>query len=312
MQKLDKQKRLLVGVVGVLILGIVIIISVYSLRKLLYANFQRYSSYENVSAIRQNIQRQMHLGSSSLPGTQQLSHEQYRASPIKITEGIGIPLIQTKAIQEQLKKMVMENNNRVLSVQAMSRLIIAGDYPKIRKVLANDLSSSTWQISLNAAEGLAKAGDYSGFNTVKAVLEKGEWSAKIEAAKTMGLFGDKGRAVLEKEINSPDRWIRLGVQAGLARLGDKQAADALEDGLNNFDTAVQVYCAKSLAEIGDQRAKPYLEKLFASNDPYIKAEGAKYLYLLGDKQAKNYLMNMLQDVDPYWQNYAIMALTQTR
>ncbi|MGC8580641.1 MAG: HEAT repeat domain-containing protein [bacterium] len=306
MQPSDKFKKLLIGSI-IFLLGVISTVLIFFLKE----KFNMYSSPLNFSQIRQNIESRMHLNNSFRFSSQQSNQVQRRyTAPINIEEGTKVPIIQSKAIQDKLKELAMNKQDKLLSIEAMSRLIMIGDYPGIRKALANELTVSTWQISLNAATGLAKAGDYSGFETVKKVLKDGEWSAKIDAAKAMGLFGDKGRAVLAKEVDNPDRWIRLGAEAGLARLGDKRAADALAEGLNNFDSAVQVYCAKSLAEIGDQRARGYFEKLFASNDPYIKAEGAKYLYLLGDKQAKDYLINMLQDIDPYWQNYAILALTE--
>jgi hypothetical protein len=304
METSGKQKTWWVGI-AILLIAVIAVALIYWFKN----KSAFYFSYNNSNIIRQNIERKMHLAAPLMPSQQSIQSQGY-VKPMHIEEGIKIPFIQTKEMQDRLKEIAMNKHNAVESVEAMSRLIMIGDYPEFRKILNEDLTVTTWQISLNAAKGLAMAGDYSGFNTVQDVLKNGEWSAKIEAASTMGLFGDKGRAVLKNLVNDPDRWIRLGAEAGLARLGDKQAKEALVKGLSNFDTAVQVYCAKALAETGDERAKGYFEKLFASSDPYIKAEGAKYLYLLGDKQAKMYLVTMLEDVDPYWQNYAIFALTQ--
>ncbi|MFA0741237.1 MAG: hypothetical protein DFNUSKGM_001347 [Candidatus Fervidibacter sacchari] len=128
------------------------------------------------------------------------------------------------------------------------------------------------------------------------LVQKGEPSIASTAALGLTRYGEEGRKVLRRLLNSERRETRLAAAKALATLSDPFAIETLKQQASTDDLAQRITVLQLMARTGDERALRELMSFLSHDEPAVRLRARLSIYAVG-KRAIPLLLQTLDSPD---------------
>jgi HEAT repeat protein len=128
------------------------------------------------------------------------------------------------------------------------------------------------------------------------LVQKGEPPIANTAAIGLTRYGEEGKRVLRKLLNSERRETRLAAAKALATLSDPAAIETLKRQTNADDPAQRITVLQLMARVGDEKALRELIGFLSHDEPVVRLRARLSIYAVG-RQAIPLLLQTLDSPD---------------
>jgi len=194
-----------------------------------------------------------------------------------------------------LKQLAQSPNrrDRLAVVEALNAI----NTPNASKLLLQMARSETdEQIRCEALLALSNQRVKEAIPLLADLVQKGEPSIASTAAIGLTRYGEEGRKVLRRLLNSERRETRLAAAKALATLSDPLAIETLKQQANTNDLAQRVTVLQLMARAGDERALRELISFLSHDEPVVRLRARLSIYAVG-KHAIPLLLQTLDSPD---------------
>jgi HEAT repeat protein len=152
------------------------------------------------------------------------------------------------------------------------------------------------QIRCEALLALSNYGVKEAIPLLADLVQKGEPTTASTAAIGLTRYGEEGRKVLRRLLNSERRETRLAAAKALATLNDPAAIETLKQQANTADIPQRITVLQLMARAGDEKALRELIGFLSHDEPVVRLRARLSIYAVG-KQAIPLLIQTLDSPD---------------
>ncbi len=197
-----------------------------------------------------------------------------------------------------------DKRDRLAVVEALNAI----KTPKALKLLLQMARSETdEQIRCEALLALSNHGVKEALPFLAELVQKGEPTIVSAAALGLTRYGEEGKKVLRRLLNSERRETRLAAAKALATLNDPAAIETLKQQANAADIPQRITALQSMARAGDERALRELISLLSHDEPSVRLRVRLSIYAVG-KQAIPLLLQTLDSPESRLRAESVLIL----
>ncbi len=224
------------------------------------------------------------------------------------------PTVKAGPAEASLPRRRGDDKHKVVTVgtkRSLHRPTRREVFERAQSVAHELLHKEGYRLQVAAAEALMRCCSETSSLAEKVLFSKVQdplWTRRRLAAEALARLGNpKGRQVLDKDLASPRRSIRLSAALSLARLGQKSSLPVLRSfvGAKRY----QLTCAEALLHLGSARAQRILWRITKSeSSPRVdRVRAAAALAGKGDQQAAAVLARLVAKGPLGWPEVLAMA-----
>jgi HEAT repeat protein len=243
---------------------------------------------------------------SALPMLKQLAQSSDKHDRLAVIEALNA--INTPNALKLLLQMARSEPDEQIRCEALLALSNHGVKEAI-PLLADLVQKGEPPIANTAAIGLTRYGE-EGKRVLRKLLNSERRETRLAAAKALATLSDPAAIeTLKRQTNADDPAQRITVLQLMARAGDEKALRELIGFLSHDEPVVRLRARLSIYAVGRQ-ATPLLLQTLDSSDSRLRAESALILGALKADIAREKLASLLKDPDPQVREAAQMALSR--
>jgi HEAT repeat protein len=152
------------------------------------------------------------------------------------------------------------------------------------------------QVRCEALLALSNHGVKEALPFLAELVQRGEPTIASTAAIGLTRYGEEGRKILRRLLNSERRETRLAAAKALATLNDPTAIETLKQQANTTDIPQRITVLQLMARAGDEKALRELIGFLSHDEPVVRLRARLSIYAVG-RQAIPLLLQTLDSPD---------------